>query len=76
VAPGHAADLVVLDADPLRDIANTRQLASVVVRGRYIGPEERTRILAEVARAAARTTAAVPVSGCPCHAGTLIRRNE
>lgn len=73
VAPGHAADLVVLDADPLRDIANTRQLSGVVVRGRYIGPEERTRILAEVASAAAETTAAVPVSGCPCHGRPVIR---
>ncbi|WP_058045666.1 amidohydrolase family protein [Streptomyces roseifaciens] len=36
VEPGRAADLVVLDADPLRDITAVRRIASVVVRGRLI----------------------------------------
>ncbi|MFC5145737.1 amidohydrolase family protein [Streptomyces aureoversilis] len=36
VEPGKAADLVVLDADPLRDITAVRRIASVVVRGRLI----------------------------------------
>ncbi|MFY1637092.1 amidohydrolase family protein [Solwaraspora sp. WMMB335] len=71
VAAGHAADLVVLDADPLSDITNTATVSGVVVRGRYIGPDERLRILAEVERIAAGTPApagqAVP-AGCPCHA--------
>lgn len=31
--PGKAADLVVLSADPLADIANTRQIEQVMVRG-------------------------------------------
>lgn len=34
VAAGKAADLVLLEADPLRDIAATRRIAAVVLRGR------------------------------------------
>jgi imidazolonepropionase-like amidohydrolase len=33
---GKAADLLVLDANPLQDIANTRRIADVVMRGRVI----------------------------------------
>jgi imidazolonepropionase-like amidohydrolase len=40
VQVGKNANLVLLDADPLEDIANTRRVAAVVVRGRLIsGPE-------------------------------------
>lgn len=67
VAAGHAADLVVLDADPLSDIANTKRLAGVVVRGRYIGPDERLRILADVEEAAAGMPEGVAATGCLCH---------
>lgn len=34
VAPGHVADLVLLDADPLDDIGNTRRIRAVLVNGR------------------------------------------
>jgi len=34
IAPGMLADLVLLDADPLADIANTRRIAAVVANGR------------------------------------------
>jgi imidazolonepropionase-like amidohydrolase len=30
---GKSADFIVLDADPLEDIANTRRIAAVVLRG-------------------------------------------
>ncbi len=53
VAPGKVADLVVLDADPLADIANTTRIVSVVHRGRVIDSAERVRILEQVAAAAA-----------------------
>jgi imidazolonepropionase-like amidohydrolase len=33
VAPGKVADLVILDADPLADIANTRKIDQVMLRG-------------------------------------------
>lgn len=34
VEPGKLADLVLLDADPLANIANTRRISAVVARGR------------------------------------------
>ena len=34
VAVGHAADLVLLDANPLADIRNTRRIRTVVSKGR------------------------------------------
>jgi imidazolonepropionase-like amidohydrolase len=36
VAPRKVADFVILDADPLEDISNTRRVSAVVLRGRYI----------------------------------------
>lgn len=34
IAPGKAADLVILTADPLQDVRNTRAVDAVVLRGR------------------------------------------
>jgi len=68
IAGGYVADLAVLDANPLRDIRNTTKLSGVVVRGRYLGPDERTQLLADVEQAAAQipdTEAAA--AGCLCH---------
>lgn len=39
VASGKVADLVLLDADPLVDIRNTRSIRAVVLRGRLFGRE-------------------------------------
>jgi imidazolonepropionase-like amidohydrolase len=36
IEPGKVADLVLLDADPLADITNTRRIAAVVLRGRLL----------------------------------------
>ena len=36
VAPGMAADLIVLDANPLEDISATRRLRAVVRDGRLL----------------------------------------
>ncbi|MEV0649633.1 amidohydrolase family protein [Phytomonospora sp. NPDC050363] len=69
VEQGKAADLVVLDADPLADIANTRRIHAVVTRGRLITAGERTLILADVERAAAAVDRAVPVKGGCCFRG-------
>jgi imidazolonepropionase-like amidohydrolase len=35
IAEGKLADLVLLNADPLKDIANTQKIDSVVAAGRY-----------------------------------------
>ncbi|WP_282780533.1 MULTISPECIES: amidohydrolase family protein [unclassified Nocardia] len=63
VEPGKFADLVVLDADPLAAITNTTRIHAVVSRGRYLGPEDRTRILRDVEAAAAADTTGTPVGG-------------
>jgi imidazolonepropionase-like amidohydrolase len=40
VEPGKRADLVVLEADPLRDIRNTRRIRYVVLGGRMFRQDE------------------------------------
>ncbi|MFD9891390.1 amidohydrolase family protein [Amycolatopsis sp. NPDC059027] len=52
VAAGQDADLVVLDADPLVTITNSRRIHAVVSRGTYLGPPERQRLFADIERAA------------------------
>ena len=49
IAPGKVADLVVLDADPLADIRNTRRIAAVVLRGRLFQRRDLDALLARVA---------------------------
>jgi imidazolonepropionase-like amidohydrolase len=46
VTPGKSADFIVLDADPLEDITNTRRIADVYLRGEALDREGlRARIL-------------------------------
>lgn len=40
IARGSRADLLLLSADPLADIANTRRIAGVMAGGRWYGPPE------------------------------------
>ena len=47
VAPGKVADMVLLDADPLLDINNTRRIAGVVMRGRYFERSQLDGLLSE-----------------------------
>ncbi len=54
VEPGKVADLVLLDANPLDDIANTKQISGVVANGRYLG---RTALDSLLARAEALAAA-------------------
>ena len=49
---GHAADLVLLEANPLEDIRNTRKIAAVVKTGKYYSRQELDKMLARVAEAA------------------------
>ena len=53
VEKGKLADLVLLEANPLQDIANTEKINAVVVNGRFIDKAELQRMLAD-AQAAAR----------------------
>jgi len=52
VEPGKLADLVILDRNPLVDIANTRAIWAVVAAGRYLSRGELDGILRDVATAA------------------------
>jgi imidazolonepropionase-like amidohydrolase len=49
IAPGKVADLVLLDANPLQNIANTRRIAAVVIRGRLLDRNGLDALLASVA---------------------------
>ena len=48
IEKGKLADLVLLDANPLDAIRNTRRIAAVVANGRYYSRRDLDRILAEV----------------------------
>jgi imidazolonepropionase-like amidohydrolase len=50
IASGKVADLVLLDANPLDDISNTRRIAAVVLRGRLFQREDLDALLADVAK--------------------------
>ncbi len=52
IEPGKAADLVLLDADPLADIGNTSKIAGVVLGGRLFNRDDLDQLLGQ-ARAAA-----------------------
>jgi imidazolonepropionase-like amidohydrolase len=46
VEQGKLADLILLDANPLENIDNTKRIAAVVANGRYFSKEELVKILA------------------------------
>ena len=54
IEKGKTADLVLLDADPLADIANTQKIDVVIVGGRLILKSELQKMMAEVEAAANR----------------------
>ena len=49
VRQGARADLILVDGNPLQDIANTLRISGVVVNGRWIGAAERNAMLASLA---------------------------
>ena len=51
---GMRADLLLLEADPLTDIRNTRRIAGVVVRGRLLSRADTERIVSSRKRALPR----------------------
>ncbi|WP_051116377.1 amidohydrolase family protein [Amycolatopsis nigrescens] len=68
VTPGMAADLVVLDADPLADIRNTRRIHAVVSRGKVIDAARRQELFADIEAAAGEVPPfpGAKVAGCGC----------
>ena len=54
VAPGKAADILILDANPLADIANTRGIRTVVLKGKVHDRAALDAMLAEAREKAAR----------------------
>lgn len=50
VAKGLAADLVLLDGDPLADIRNSRRISAVVAKGRYLNRNALDAMLVTVER--------------------------
>jgi Amidohydrolase family len=54
IATGKVADLVLLDANPLVDIRNTRRIAVVIANGRVFDSAARAQLLTHVATALKR----------------------
>jgi imidazolonepropionase-like amidohydrolase len=54
IEPGMRADVLLLDADPLADIENTRRIAAVTVNGRFVDRAALDDMLADIQREAAR----------------------
>ena len=48
IAPGKVADLVLLDADPLANIDNTRRISAVVLRGKLFRRDDLDALRAAV----------------------------
>ena len=48
IEKGKFADLVLLDANPLENIANTKKISAVIVNGRYLPKESLHKMLADV----------------------------
>ena len=45
LAPGQIADLVLLDANPMKDITNTRRIVGVMQGGRWLDRKALDRLL-------------------------------
>jgi len=56
VSVGKRADLVLVDANPLADVANATRRTGVMLRGRWLPGAETARLLRESAAAASPTT--------------------
>ena len=54
IEKGKTADLVLLNADPLRDIYNTQTIHAVVLNGKLLTKESLRKMLSEVASAASK----------------------
>jgi len=48
IEKGKIADLILLDANPLEDISNTRKINAVVMNGRYLSREFLDKMLSDI----------------------------
>jgi imidazolonepropionase-like amidohydrolase len=63
IAAGHRADMVLLDADPSQDIANTQKISGVVLDGQFLQRKDLDALLEKSrAAAAARQANSAPQS--------------
>ena len=60
IAAGQKADLVLLDADPLRDIGNTARIRAVILDGRLLARAVLDSLLLAAERAASGPVTVVP----------------
>ncbi|HWX18485.1 MAG TPA: hypothetical protein VN578_01140 [Candidatus Binatia bacterium] len=70
VQPGKLADLVLLDANPLDDIANTRKINSVVYAGRLLHKSALDAMLAQ-SKPSAGNCGRIESKGLRVPSGTL-----
>lgn len=59
IKAGHWADFVILNADPLDDIENTKTIAGVVMNGRYFDRNALDEILANIVKRNSRKRPAI-----------------
>ncbi|MEQ1903218.1 MAG: hypothetical protein ABL888_03405 [Pirellulaceae bacterium] len=48
IRAGLRADMVLLNANPLEDISNTKSIEAVFLNGKYIDQQQRTKLLEEM----------------------------
>jgi imidazolonepropionase-like amidohydrolase len=65
ITPGAEADLVLLDANPLDDIAHTRRIHAVMARGRLFERAALDGFVARAERGVNGGSCRIPVSGSP-----------
>ncbi|WP_157478254.1 amidohydrolase family protein [Granulicella tundricola] len=68
VAPGKRADLLLLDADPMADVANTRRITAVIAGGRFLSRTDLDQQMAALAKRYAKMRAADTVPTGKPHA--------
>jgi imidazolonepropionase-like amidohydrolase len=70
IEQGKLADLVLLDANPLDDIGNTRRIRAVVLAGRYLDRNRLDQMLKGVEEAAAKPGSAARPAAASAHGAT------
>jgi len=67
VKKGMMANLVLLNADPIKDIANTQAIAAVILRGEVMDRNRLDNLLETSKQLAKKEVSEVEVGGFPIH---------